>query len=149
MKIKFIGKFKDLKPMGFTFHKLYARNYKVYEKKKIWIWVAHGGYVEIQDFYSLSGYILKAIWDGTFPVYERDIVRNGKLAWASIKKGDRKPCMINRITGEIIELRKFYKLHADEHLVYNYDLWRDLSISNETFEFLKELKDLNIMEIIE
>lgn len=41
MDIKFTGDFKKLKPMGFTFHKLYAHNYKVYEKNEVWVWVAH------------------------------------------------------------------------------------------------------------
>lgn len=149
MLIKFTGKFKDLKSMGFTFHKLFARNYKVYEKKKVWIWVHRGGYVEIQDFYGLSGYILKAIWNGTFPVYERDIKYEGKLSWMSIKKGYRRPCMIHRKTGEIVELREFYKKHADEDHVYDYDSWKELSLFGETFDFLKELKELNIMEIVE
>ena len=87
MIIKFTGDFKQLIPMGFTFHKLFARNYKVYEKNKVWIWVAHGGYVEIADFFSLSGYIMKAIWDGTFPVYEECVVYGDRIFF---KKGDRK-----------------------------------------------------------
>lgn len=145
MLIKFTGDFKQLKPMGFTFHKLYARNYKVYEKSKVWIWVAHGGYVEIADFFSLSGYIVKAIWDGTFPVYEEDI----NYGPVGFKKGDRKPCMINRETGEIIERREFTKRYANEHGEYDYDLFREVNIYNETLHFIEELKDLNILEIVE
>ena len=30
--MKYTGEIKDLKSYGFTFHKLYANNYKVYEK---------------------------------------------------------------------------------------------------------------------
>jgi hypothetical protein len=149
MKIKFIGDFKKLIPMGFTFHKLFARNYKVYEKNKVWIWVAHGGYVEIDDFYNLSGYIVKAIWEGTFPVYEKDVDYGEKLAWLNIKKGDKKPCMINRETGKIIERREFTKKYCDENGEYDYDLYREVSIYKETFEFIKELKDMNLLEIKE
>ena len=65
MRIKFTGDFKDLKPMGFTFHKLFARNYKVYEKDGLWIWVHRGGYVEIDDHYGNSGYIAEMILDDT------------------------------------------------------------------------------------
>lgn len=144
MQIKFTGDFKQLKPMGFTFHKLYARNYKVYEKSKVWIWVAHGGYVEIADFFSLSGYIVKAIWDGTFPVYEEDVTLGDMLFF---KKGDRKACMINRETGEIIERREFTKRYGEYD--YDHDLFREVSIYNETLHFIEELKDLNIMEIVE
>ncbi len=147
MLIKFKGDFKKLKGMGFTFHKLFASNYKVYEKDKVWIWVAHGGYVEISDFYSLSGYIAKAVFDGTYPVYEKDIDYGDKLAWMNIKKGDRKPCMINRKTGEIIERREFTKLYCDDDQQYDYDLFRELSIYKETFHFIKELEPF--MEIVE
>lgn len=147
MNIKFTGKFKDLKKMGFTFHKLFADNYKVYEKDGIWIWVAEGGYVEIKDLYNLSGYVLKAIWDDTYPVYKEDVsLLEGRLLF---KKGERKSCMINQETGEIIERRIFVKKYCDENAEYDYELFREVSIYKKTFEFAKELKDLNIMEIIE
>jgi hypothetical protein len=151
MRLKFIGDWKELKPMGFTFHKLYASNYKVYEKNKVWIWVAHGGYGEVADFYHLSGYVVKAIWDGTFPVYEQDVDYGGQLAWLSKKKGDKRPCMINRKTGEIIERRAFTKKYCDkdQDYQYDYDLFRELSLYKETFQFIKDLKELNILEIKE
>jgi hypothetical protein len=146
MDIKFTGNFKDLKGMGFKFHKLFANNYKVYEKDKIWIWVARGGYVEVADFYELSGYIVDAIWNDTFPVYEKNVDYGEKLSWLNRKKGDKKPCQINRKTGEIVERREFTKKYCDENGEYDYDLWRELSIYKETFESIKELKD--IMEIV-
>ena len=145
MLIKFTGDFKQLIPMGFKFHKLYARNYKVYEKNKIWIWVAHGGYVEIDDFYNLSGYIMQAIFNKTFPVYEEDKIMMGRIFF---KKGDRKPCMINRKIGKIIERRIFTKEYCDDDGCYDYDLYREVSIYNETLHFIEELKALNIFEII-
>lgn len=57
LDLKFTGNFKKLKAMGYEFQKLYARNYKVYHKQiprsfRIWIWVANGGYIEIDDLYS-------------------------------------------------------------------------------------------------
>lgn len=70
--VKFTGKFTNLKKLGYEFHKLYARNYKVYSKKipksfDIWVWVGQGGYIEINDFYSNTKNIvdvIKAIkWD--------------------------------------------------------------------------------------
>ena len=80
MKIKFTGDFKKLIPMGFTFHKLYASNYKVYEKSKVWIWVAHGGYVEIDDFFSNSGYI--AVDTHVYRISNR-------LGWVKTKTPDK------------------------------------------------------------
>jgi len=47
-------KFTDLKKRGYRFEKLYARNYKVYHKEMdnhdIWLWVAHGGSIEIDGW---------------------------------------------------------------------------------------------------
>lgn len=55
--IAFIGDFKKLIPMGYTFTKMFANNYKCYHKGDInhdvWIWVA-GKTVEVHDFHSLS-----------------------------------------------------------------------------------------------
>ena len=149
MLIKFTGDFKKLIPMGFTFHKLFASNYKVYEKEKVWIWVAHGGYVEIDDLFGLSGYVLKAIFEENFPVYEADVIYKGELMWLAPRKGDRKPCMINRDTGEIIEKRKFNRIYVNEECEYDYDLFREVSIYKETFNFLKQLKNMNMFEIVE
>jgi len=153
MNIKFTGNFKDLKPMGFKFHKLFANNYKVYNKDKVWIWVAEGGYVEIGSYYGLSGYILKAIWEDTYPVHEKDVDYGEKLSFINIKKGDRKQCKINEKTGEIIERREFNKKFCDENGEYDenseYLIYRDISIYKKTFKFLEELKALNIMEIEE
>ena len=145
MNIKFTGDFKDLIPMGFKFQKLFARNYKVYHKNDVWIWVAHGGYVEIDDFYNLSGYIVKAVWEGTFPIHEKDVIFGGRRFF---KKGNRKSCMINRKTGEIIERSEFAKIYCDKNQEYDYDLFRDVTLYNKTLHFINELKDLNIMEII-
>lgn len=55
--LKFTGKFTDLKDKGYTFMKLYANNYKVYNKKlpggwDFWVWVGDGGSIEIEDYYS-------------------------------------------------------------------------------------------------
>lgn len=66
MDLKFTGKFPKLKEMGYKLLKLYANNYKVYNKKleksfNIWVWVAHGGYIEINDLYSNTKNFVEAI----------------------------------------------------------------------------------------
>ena len=66
LDLKFTGKFTKLKEMGYKLLKLYANNYKVYNKKldksfDIWIWVAHGGYIEINDLYSNTKNFIEAI----------------------------------------------------------------------------------------
>ena len=69
--MKFTGTFKNLKNYGYEFMKLYAMDYKVYNKKvnhdEIWIWVAQGGYIELNDWYQNTEIILNTIksidWD--------------------------------------------------------------------------------------
>ena len=67
MITKFTGKFTDLIPAGFTFHKMFAKNYIMYqwEKQKyssesIQVWKHHGGYVEINDLGIYSALIFEA-----------------------------------------------------------------------------------------
>jgi hypothetical protein len=142
MNIKFVGDFKKLIPMGFTFHKLYANNYKVYSKNRVWIWVHHGGYVELDDHYENSGYIAKMILDGTYPVYEKD--EDYKIF--TIKKGKPKPCTINRKTGEIVETVPFMR-SIDGYDNYDYETYRDVNLFKETMETILEIKDM--IEIVE
>ena len=68
---EFTGEFKDRIPMGFKFHKLYARNYRVYEKNDLWIWVMKRE-VNLKDLHGNSGVIIKLILDGKYPVYKNN-----------------------------------------------------------------------------
>lgn len=67
--LTFKGKFKDLKKNGFKFQRLFANNYmewnfdngEKYGPHRIWIWRHLGGYVEINDLYSLSKAVAKVL----------------------------------------------------------------------------------------
>lgn len=70
--LQFTGDFNKLKDDGYEFMKLYANNYKVYKKQiprsfSIWVWVANGGYIEIDDIYSNTKAVVEAMrsinWD--------------------------------------------------------------------------------------
>jgi len=150
MDIKFTGDFKKLIPMGFKFYKLYANNYKVYEKNKVWIWVAHGGYVEISDHFSKSGFIAKKILDGTYPVYDEDKV---SLTF-KIEKGKPKSCVMDQETGDIIDYRVFlHSLPRKEiepgvyDMDYDHDRFPNIYLRRSTMETIKEISEM--IEIIE
>lgn len=70
--LKFHGKFTDLIPYGFTFQKLFARNYRQYhfelEKycESIRVWQAHGGYIEIDDLYGATKGLVEAVFNPEF-----------------------------------------------------------------------------------
>ncbi len=71
-QVKFTGKFTDLIPDGWTFQKLFARNYRQYHKtcdgekysQGCRIWQHHGGYLEIDELGDLSWVVVKQIQDG-------------------------------------------------------------------------------------
>lgn len=76
--VKFIGKFTDLIPQGWTFQKLFANNYRQYHKtcdgseyaQGCSIWQHLGGYLEIADLSNLSVVVVKQIADGKIKEWE-------------------------------------------------------------------------------
>ena len=67
---KFCGEYKKLKHMGYKFQKLYANNYKTYRKDNILIWVMDND-VQIGSLSAkLSGYIIEAVCNDTYPVFK-------------------------------------------------------------------------------
>jgi hypothetical protein len=140
MRLKFIGKFTDLKGMGYTFHKLYAMNYKVYMKDGILIWVA-GRDVEFNNI-DHSAKIAKMILDGTYPVYEEDTGygdKDGPGLYIFFKKGGPLSCVINKKTGEVIIHKTFIEEHGYD---YDRDLYQESFVKQKLMEAVKELKDM-------
>lgn len=111
--IKFVGKITDLKPMGFTFHKLYAMNYKAYrhEDTQMLIWVAGREVI----FHNLAGEFLEIVFDkiinNEYPIYEETIYwktatgHNTKNVF--FDKGAPKLCFIDKETKELISHHDF------------------------------------------
>lgn len=135
MEIKFIGDFKELKKMGYSFHKLYASNYKVYEKNKIWIWVA-GKYIEISDLYNNSHAVAKRIVDNTYPVH----LRNKDYGVFVIKKGESKMCRMEYKTGKIYSSREV-------PFPYDTEIFRELFLPSRTLQTIKKLHELNMLSL--
>jgi hypothetical protein len=71
ISVKFVGRYKDLIPMGYTFQKLYGRNHRCYHKgginDKVWIW-QKGSEVEVCDLYGSSWVVADMIIKGTLPI---------------------------------------------------------------------------------
>lgn len=111
----FKGPFKDLKKNGFTFQRLYARNYMQWNFKNgikypahdISIWKHLGGYVEIQDYGYLSKFLARAICTpGLLESYMRESVMYPEL------KNSR--FLIVRETGETIKFEP--ELHESMYI---------------------------------
>ena len=140
MRLKFTGKFADLKEMGYKFHKLYAMNYKVYIKDGILIWVG-GRDIEFRNT-DHSAKIAKMILDDTYPVYKKDTSygdKDGPGLYISFKKGDPLSCIINNETGEVFPNAEFAKKHGYD---YNHDVYHELCVSMKLIDAVKELKDM-------
>jgi hypothetical protein len=144
--IKFIGDFKDLKPMGFTFHKLYARNYKVYALHDLWIWVSRC-VVRFKDFDGpIFDKIYHMIIHGTYPLYTEPSYLMDRILF---DVGAPKMCILDKETGEITEHVKFLKrwkvaypdLHAYGEFVYGSGRFRDLIIHPRHIDLLKTLHE--------
>lgn len=162
--IRFVGNFRDLKPLGYVFQKLYARNYNTWRKSvdpngyrdTIWIW-QKWRIVEFNDLYGWSALILQ------------EVVLNGR-------KGHRhKPCAIlpnpdetghfilDLQTGELLdytfELSDTYKFcrkqlgvgedPTDEELREHYNRYRTVNIPDEFLPLVQELLDKKMIEIRE
>lgn len=147
--IKFTGKFKDLKDRGFKFLKLFASNYKVYRKENIYIWVAHGGYVELGGLGDRSGLIMKTIIEDKYPVYEEDFFLpaiSGDKPF--FKKGEPRTVMIDDETDELIPQDVFIKKYRDKYktLEEYFDFksagFTELILHKRHLDAIKELKDV-------
>lgn len=114
--VAFIGKFTDLIPDGWTFQKLFARNYRQYHKvadgskygQGCRIWQHYGGYLEID--------VKDCSKDLSVEVIE--VIQNGKI--------DNLKSLINDVfnPGQKIERyslifdmveKKFYPFHSEEY----------------------------------
>lgn len=67
MKINYVGDFKLLISMGYTYQKLHGGNRICYHRDDLWIWRA-GKELEIQDMYSNSHLVLQYLIDNDFKV---------------------------------------------------------------------------------
>jgi hypothetical protein len=85
---KFHGKFRDLTPNGYKFHRMFAKNYRCYCKsfigdETISIWQHLGGYIEINDWFHRSIEVVKAIVaaDGKLDIFTLDKKNGVVIPW--------------------------------------------------------------------
>jgi hypothetical protein len=154
--MKFTGEFKSLCKKGYTFQKLYANNYKCYHKKHIkeglhfWIWVADGGYIELNDWYNHTEAIVNLIksidWSkqelqkSIFGDYKRVYIRfnhnNSKAGYEIADKGfDIEQFVYMRNNNVSMEV-------AYEKINEKYD--REIYISEESANVL--LNELSLIQ---
>lgn len=153
MVVKFTGKFRDLKPMGFKFHRLYARNYKVYEQEDMWIWVG-GGDVRFKDLPPKHfAIVFDMILNDQYPLYEEDLIYEKISPNPFFSKGDPKMCIVDRENDIIISheefLKKWKKKFATFGLIYiqfaQSGRFKELIIHKRHIKLIKELNERNML----
>lgn len=138
MTICFTGEWKDLKGMGYSFHKLYAANYICYQKDDVLIW-KKGSEVGIDDFHGNSDKVLQYLIDRDFTVPNTfNIV------------------VLNRKTKQMEEYDKtkhedifvFENLSEEERKEF-YKTYKKTLLSEEVIACVKELYEKGWIEIRE
>lgn len=150
--IKYKGKITDLKPYGFTFHKLYANDYKAYmhEDCDMLIWVA-GRDIRFKNLNSKDfETVFNMIINDEYPLYEKtqywldkDGKSTGKVFFA---KGAPKLCLVDKETGEIIshhdfmlKYKKVYPEYNDYMDFFHSGRFSELILHKRHIDFIKDM----------
>jgi hypothetical protein len=153
---KYTGKYKNLMPAGYTFLKMYARNYRTYRfecsiNDSMWIF-QKGNDIEILDFYAKSGFLVKSFVknrDRLSELYEDDFLRvrmdtkTGKL---------RHYDLAERRHAWKIETRLYERLEKTENkaaIDLYYKKWKTGSIPKKMVEEVLRLWDAGVIELVE
>jgi len=150
--VKFTGEYKKLKPMGFTFQKLYAADYMQWERNHFRVWkkgseITHDEY----DLYQLikllkTNPIGKVYKDKegnleSVVYYKFRDKDNRNIYYAEYSEENQKKYHDNQD-----QWHKLKKDAPDEDVPPSYDwLW----ITSEMLESLQELKDLGWYELVQ
>lgn len=152
--IKFTGKYKDLKAMGYTFQKLYARNYRCYHKsiaeyssQTIWIWQKDNR-VEIMDLYDLSYLVLQEIVVNgrTGKRYEINSVfpNPDTTGHFMLDIQDKK------LLDNVYEIEKMgYNIEDKEEIKAYWQRYRTVNIDDKLTLMIADLYDKGLIEIAE
>ena len=154
--VKFHGKFHDLVPNGFKFHKMFARNYRVYSRcddiqgsdERVWVFQHHGGYIELNDFFANSKQVIDAIITGSVPMGRFNsyglLLKTNELITYDFNKHD----VVFAVMDKEDELgRKMndeeYRLFCDNH----HETIRRLSVSDALINIVKEMHEKGWIKI--
>jgi len=140
--VKFTGDFKQLIPDGWKFHKLFARNYRSYSKtsdgkeygETFWIWQHLGGYVEYEDWFSLSWIIFDLVQSGEY--------KEGKWHQWYRFTINRESQKVSKYIDPIFELK-------EDEISDFYNKNRQLTLSDTEINFIKDLFNKKLVEIVE
>lgn len=152
--VKFTGKFRDLIPQGYKFYKLFAQNYRCYNKEcgrehegdKLWIWQHLGGYLEIRDLFSNSFRFVEGIISGEYVNWEY------RYKWGE-KEEKGYWLHLNIKTGEIITYEnhrelKHKMLYSEQRDIKEYsETFREVNLSENMIQEILRLNNAGMIEV--
>jgi hypothetical protein len=146
--IKFIGKFKDLIPDGWTFQKLFARNYRQYHKtcdgekysQKCRIWQHYGGYLEIDDFDTDIGVAL---------IENINVRQFGKLNTSGFIWDNETKLLHPRGSGFFSDIKRKENEINPSELRQHLDRYRNIVVRHELLDMVQDLLNRKWIEIAE
>ena len=148
--MKFTGDFKELKPMGWTFHKLYARNYKAYMLEDFIIWVSKREFIYRHFNGPLLDRIVNSIIADTYPLYDEPVMLQGRPL---MNVGDPKMCIIDKNDYTFMSHEKFLKKWSKEfpvmeeymQFVHGSGRFEELIFHKRHLKLINELHERNMI----
>lgn len=144
MIIKFTGEFNQLMSMGFSFHKLYANNYRVYHKHELWIFVKGRSFEYSNLPQGCDQLIMNAIVNDTLPRREKDFIFRG-VVWTP--KGSYEPLKIDTQDKVIHRNIDFMRSVKDKDHVYDYQRYREFNPDKDTCDTIIDFYKRGWLEI--
>lgn len=146
--IKFIGKFKDLIPDGWTFQKLFARNYRQYHKtcdgekysQRCRIWQHYGGYLEIDVFDTDIGVAL---------IENINVRQFGKLNTSGFIWDNETKLLHPRGSAFFSDIKRKENEINPSELRQHFDRYRNVVVRHELLDMVQDLLNRKWIEIAE
>lgn len=168
--VKFTGKIRDLKPDGWNFCKLFARNYRCYWKTcdgseygpRLYIWQHLGGYLEVDDFYGDSYLIVEQVAAGKTDEWSSIVnlslkepnnpEKDEKVFWTLFDRQEKRFLPYDSAEHREIK-RKYYDTKSEgwkEWFNNEYiPRYRERNFVEEQFDMIKDLLDRGWIEVQE
>lgn len=148
--MKFSGDFKELKPMGWTFHKLYARNYKAYMLEDFIIWVSQREFMYRHFNGPIFEKLVQMIITDNYPLYDK-VVMLGEMPLMNV--GDPKSCIIDKQDMSILPRdehlglwkKEFPDYHDYFEFYYSSQRFEELIIHKRHIKIIKNMNERNML----
>ena len=136
--------------MGFTFHKLYARNYKAYMLEDFTVWVSRREFMYRHYNGPFFDKIVNAVLTDTYPLYTETTYLLGRPL---MNIGDPKMCIIDKEDYSFMSHEEFlekWKKEFPDHedyakFAHGSGRFEDLILHKRHLKIIKEMNERNMI----